>query len=122
MSALNIDVYSPFDLMSKETCRVFNWINRSLEKHMHDSEYNRDGHMCIELSIKMIVDEQKALEIKNPKEPYPDYWQEIVDKSYLIKKLYELKGWIVKFAFDIENGSFGGNENDRIIFIFNENY
>lgn len=118
MSALNIDVYSPFDLMSKDTCRVFDWINHSLEKHMHDSQYNRDEHMCIELSIKMIVDEQKALEIKNPKEPYPDYIKEIVKRRHLIKKQYELKGWTVKFSFNDEMGSFGDNETDMFLFSY----
>lgn len=118
MRALNIDVCSPFDLMSKETCRVFNWINRSLEKHMHDSEYNKDECMCIELSVKTIVDDQKVLKISNSKELYPDYIKEIVKRRHLIKKLYELKGWTVKFSFNDEMGSFGDNETDMFLFSY----
>ena len=118
MSALNIDVYSPFDVMSKDTCRVFDWINHSIEKHVHDSKNNNDRYMFIDISIKTIVDDQKEIEISNTKEPYPDYRKEIVNRSYLIKRLYELKGWTVKFIFDAEMGSFGGSESDRLLFIF----
>lgn len=121
MSALNIDVYSPFDVMSRETCRVFDWINNSIKKHAHDSKNNNDRYMFIDISIKTIVDDQKENEISNTKTQTSEYYRaNIVYRSYLIKRLYELKGWTVKFIFDAEMGSFGGSESDRFLFIFDQ--